>query len=96
VIQSFGHKATQDFYHGLDTRHARAIPTTIQKRALRLLGVLNDAHTLNDIQIYPGTRLERLHGDLDGFYSVRINQQWRLIFQWSTESPCHVRIIDYH
>ncbi len=63
---------------------------------MRKLDVLNAAHSLQDMRSPPGNRLEALRGDLQGYYSVRINNQWRLIFQWEDGNASEVRIVDYH
>jgi proteic killer suppression protein len=60
------------------------------------LDVLNAAHRLVDLQAPPGNRLEALKGDLDGFFSVRVNDQWRLIFRWDNNNAVDVALLDYH
>ena len=60
------------------------------------LDVLNAAQVLEDLRSPPGNRLEALHGDLRGFHSIRINNQWRIIFRWQTSEAHEVRIVDYH
>jgi proteic killer suppression protein len=57
---------------------------------------LNRAARLDDLRAPPGNRLEALRGDLAGSYSIRINDQWRIVFRWTTEGPCDVEIVDYH
>lgn len=64
--------------------------------ALRKLQLINRASDLNDLRVPPGNHLEALGGDLDGFYSIRINQQWRVIFRWVDGDAFDVQIIDYH
>ena len=64
--------------------------------ALRKLIQLNQAAVLGDLAVPPGNRLESLRGDLSGFHSIRINDQWRIVFQWTPSGPAQVAILDYH
>jgi proteic killer suppression protein len=68
----------------------------IARRAKRKLEAINAASGLSDLAVPPSNRLERLRGDLRGFYSIRINQQWRVIFRWRDGESHKVRIMDYH
>jgi proteic killer suppression protein len=72
------------------------LPGEIQERARRKLRMLNQARIVEDLQIPPGNRLEQVKGKLAGFWSIRINQQWRVIFRWEDGSKYEVKIIDYH
>ena len=72
------------------------MPTQIIDSALYKLDILNSAHALKDLQSPPGNRLEALRGDYAGFHSIRINDQWRIIFQWQDGNVHDVQIIDYH
>ena len=96
MIVSFGDRGTSDLFHGNSTRRARAIPTQIAEMALYKLDVINAAQTLDDLRSPPGNRLEALRGDLRGFHSIRINQQWRIIFRWAENGAHDVKIVDYH
>lgn len=69
---------------------------TVSKIALRKLDMLNYAKDLDDLKAPPGNRLESLKGDLHGYFSIRINDQWRIIFRWTLKGPSEVEIIDYH
>ena len=93
MIESFGDPATESIYRGL---RVRGLPGDIQERARRKLRMINQARIVEDIQVPPGNRLEQLKGNLAGFWSIRINQQWRVIFRWKDGSKHEVRIIDYH
>jgi len=62
----------------------------------RKLDMLQYAHVLDDLRSPPGNRLELLKGNLTGFYSIRVNDQWRIIFEWSHRGPEKVKIVDYH
>lgn len=93
MIESFGDSATESIYCGL---RVRGLPGEIQERARRKLRMINQARIIQDLQIPPGNRLEQMKGDQAGFWSIRINQQWRVIFRWEDGSKKDVRIIDYH
>lgn len=96
MIQSFGNKIAEDIYHGDKSRNARKLPAVLHGKARRLLDQLNAAPSLNFMRIPPGNRLEKLAGDLESFWSIRINDQWRVIFRWEDEDALDVSIIDYH
>ena len=96
MITSFGNKATADLFNGIDSRESRKIPSEIIRIALKKLDILNAAEQLQELNIPPGNRLEALKGNLKGFYSIRINSQWRIIFQWDNGNVSQVEIIDYH
>jgi proteic killer suppression protein len=93
VIESFADSATESIYCGL---RIRGLPGDIQERARRKLRMINQARIVEDLKVPPGNRLEQLKGNLNGFWSIRINQQWRVIFRWQDGSKHDVRIIDYH
>lgn len=69
---------------------------SLRKIAARKLDMLDYAHVLDDLKSPPGNRLEALKGNLKGFYSIRINDQWRIIFKWTAQGPDEVEIMDYH
>jgi len=96
MILSFGNQATEDIFNGEDTRAARRIPSGVWPAACRKLDMLNAAYTLQDLKAPPGNRLEKLRGGLAAFYSIRINDQFRIIFRWSDGTAADVRITDYH
>jgi proteic killer suppression protein len=96
VIASFGDRATADLYHGARTRRVRRFPPDVAPVAQRKLDMLNAAHTLADLRSPPGNRLEALRGDWRGFHSIRINEQWRVVFRWAEFQAHDVRVIDYH
>ena len=95
VIASFGDKATADLFHGVASKAARQW-SEIEKVALRKLDMVNAAHVLDDLKVPPGNRLEALKGDLAGYHSIRINQQFRVVFRWKDGAAHEVRIVDYH
>ena len=96
MITSFGNQATSDLFNGINSRDSRKIPSEISQKALNKLDILNAVETLEELKSPPGNRLEALKGDLKGFYSIRINNQWRIIFQWQNGNVSQVQIIDYH
>ncbi|MGI0482023.1 type II toxin-antitoxin system RelE/ParE family toxin [Geminocystis sp. CENA526] len=96
MIISFGDKSTADLFNGINSRETRKIPSEITKKALNKLDILNAVETLDELKSPPGNRLEALKGNLKGFYSIRINSQWRIIFQWHNGNVSQVQIIDYH
>lgn len=93
MIKSFLDSETEQFYI---TGKSKKIPSTIHKVALRKLDYINSATTLNDLRVPPANNLEKLQGNLDGFYSIRINIQYRIIFRFENENVYDVQIIDYH
>ena len=96
MIVSFGGKATSDLFNGVSSRAVRSLPNQIHETALYKLDVLNAAQVLDDLRSPLGNRLERLRGDLKGFHSIRINNQWRIVFRWVENSAHDVQIMDYH
>jgi proteic killer suppression protein len=92
MIHSFACKQTEAIWRG--ERSAR-LPGELQQLARRKLRMLANAHTLDDLRVPPSNRLEKLRGDLSGWYSVRINLQWRLCFRWQ-DGAHQVRMVDYH
>jgi proteic killer suppression protein len=93
MIISFGSKETQNIWKGI---LSHKISIEIQQVARRKLRMLNNAQTLHDLKVPPSNRLEKLTGNLKGFYSIRINDQWRVIFKWKTCQVTDAEIVDYH
>jgi proteic killer suppression protein len=93
VIRSFLDRDTERVWCGT---LSRKLPRDIQSRALMKLQQLNAAGSLDDLRIPPGNRLERLAGDRAGQWSVRINDQWRICFDWHAGNAYEVEICDYH
>ncbi|HTR04951.1 MAG TPA: type II toxin-antitoxin system RelE/ParE family toxin [Thermoanaerobaculia bacterium] len=96
VIVSFGDAATEDVYNGESSGRTRRFGPEVQKAAIRKLDMLNAAHSLEDLKMPPGNRLEALKGSLSGCHSIRVNDQWRLVFRWNEGFARDVRLIDYH
>jgi toxin HigB-1 len=97
MIRSFLDKGTADIYHGKTSGQARkTVPRNLMPVAIRKLEMLDAAFLLDDLKIPPRNRLESLSGNLKGYYSIRINNQYRIIFKWSQVGPENVKITDYH
>ena len=96
MILDFGDQTTEDVFNGGDTKAARRVPKAFWPVARRKLDMINAAHELKDLRVPPGNRLERLKGSLSEYHSIRVNDQFRVIFQWSGNNANQVRIVDYH
>jgi len=96
VIVSFGDRGTEDLFHGTKSRAVTSIPSDVRRTALRKLDMLAAATRLEDLRAPPGNRLEALRGDLAGQHSIRVNDQWRIVFRWTAQGPVDVTIVDYH
>lgn len=92
MIKDFRCKDTQALYEGGNPRRFRAFKV----QAERKLQMLDSAVELMDLRSPPGNRLEKLSGNREGLWSIRINGQWRICFTWENETPCQVEIVDYH
>jgi len=93
MIQSFGSKETEKIWNGI---RSKKLPDEIQHIARRKLRMLNNSVNLNDLIIPPFNNLEKLKGELKDYHSIRINDQWRIIFHWENGHSFNVEIIDYH
>jgi proteic killer suppression protein len=96
VIRNFEDQAAEDLFNGRDTKAARRLPKSLWKSAGRKLEMLDTARSLAELAALPGNRLEKLHGDLANSYSIRINDQFRVIFRWENVNAFDVWIADYH
>ncbi len=96
MIITFLSQATRDIYDGSESKYARRIPLSIWKVAQRKLDMLNAAHSLHDLKSPPANRLEALKGNRRGKYSIRINDQYRLVFEFRDGNAYEVEIADYH
>lgn len=93
MIISFGSKDTENIWQG---NRVKKIPMEIQKLGRRKLRMLNNSQNIADLRIPPSNRLERLKGKAKDYYSIRINDQWRIVFKWQNDHAHEVEIIDYH
>ena len=92
MIHSFSDKDTEELFNSEKNRRFSAIARV----ALRKLIQMNQARALFDLAVPPGNRLEPLKGDWAGYHSIRINDQWRIVFRWTDSGPEQVAIVDYH
>ena len=93
MIISFGTKDTEKIWEG---EKVKRIPIEIQNIGRRKLRMLNNSQNIADLRIPPSNRLEKLAGKGKEFYSIRINDQWRIVFRWENNQAADVEIIDYH
>jgi proteic killer suppression protein len=93
MIVSFGSKETEKIWDGI---RVGKLSNDIQGITRRKLRMLNNSQNLMDLKIPPSNKLEKLHGNLKDFYSIRINDQWRIIFKWQSGNAFEVTIVDYH
>lgn len=91
MILSFGSKDTQKIWEG---ERIKKMPLEIQEIGKRKLRMLNNSQNINDLQVPPSNRLKKLQGK--DFYSIRINDQWRIVFKWANGNATEVEIMDYH
>jgi proteic killer suppression protein len=93
MIESFKSKETEKIWNQI---FSRSFPKEIQRIALRKLVLINQSTSLNDLNIPPSNRLEKLSKERKGQYSIRINDQWRICFTWREGNAFQVEIVDYH
>jgi len=93
MIVSFGSKITEKIWSG---ERVKSIPQEIQQIGRRKLRMLNNSQSIIELKIPPSNRLEKLSGKLKNFYSIRINDQWRIVFKWEGNNAKEVEILDYH
>ena len=91
MIKEFGDKESEKIWNGLSSKK---LPIDIQNVARRKLRMINNSNDINDLRIPPANRLEKLKGKLSNYYSIRINNQWRIIFIWENNDAYDVKIID--
>lgn len=93
MIISFRDEVTESIFNGFCVK---SLSAEIVKTAYRKLWVLNSAESLNDLKIPPSNHLEKLQGNRNGQFSIRINKQWRICFTWKNGNAYNVEIVDYH
>jgi len=96
MIESFGNALAEDLFDDRHSKITRSFPAELRRAARRKLLYLHDASELKDLRVPPGNRLERLKGNRTGFYSIRINDQWRVVFRWTGGNKFDVQVVDYH
>ena len=93
MIRSFKDRVTEGIWLG---EAVRTLPLEVQRRARRKLRMLNNAQSLIDLRVPPGNRLEALEGDRAGYFSIRVNDRWRICFSWREGDAFEVEVVDYH
>ena len=93
MIKTFANKETEKLFQ---REVSRVLPSDIQRKARLKLEILDAVERLDDLKVPPGNRLEKLSGNREGQYSIRVNQQWRICFQWKDGDCYEVEIVDYH
>jgi proteic killer suppression protein len=93
MVKSIRDAETENIFR---RERSRKLPPDIQQPAYRKLRFLHNAQDLNDLRIPPSNRLEKLKGDRQGQYSIRINDRWRICFKWRANDAYEVEIVDYH
>lgn len=93
MIRSFKDADAERLFNG---EHGRRLPADLQRVAARKLEMLDAATSLRTLFVPPGNRLEKLRGDRVGWYSIRVNDQWRICFRWLESNAFDVEIVDYH
>ena len=96
MILGFGDRTAEDLFHGVNSKDARKVPIQIWAVAARKLDMLNAARAIQDLLKPPGNRLEALKENLAGFHSIRVNDQYRVVFKWANVNAEDVKILDYH
>lgn len=93
MIKSFGDKESEKIWNGI---RSKKLPGEVQNVARRKLRMINNAQDIHDLRIPPANRLEKLKGDMSKYHSIRINNQWRIIFEWFNNDAYGVSMVDYH
>jgi len=93
MIFSFGNTETEKVWNGV---RIKKLPMEIQSIGRRKLRKLNNSINLTDLRVPPSNRLEKMSGKLKDFYSIRINEQWRILYKWQSGNASEVKIIEYH
>ena len=96
MIQGFGNRLAEDLYNDRKTQVTRKFPSELHRTARRKLLYIHDAAQLRDLRVPPGNRLEALKGSWKGFHSIRINNQWRIVFSWKNGHADEIQLVDYH
>ena len=96
MIRGFGNQLTEDLYYDRKTKATRSFPAELRRIARRKILFLHDAAELRDLRSPPGNKLEALRGDRKGSHSIRINDQWRVVFVWKGSDAYEVALVDYH
>ena len=95
MIRSFADKLTAEAFYGVGSARTRRIPADLMKTLHRKLAQVDAAARIDDLRVPPGNALEALKGDRVGFHSIRVNDQWRIVFRWTDSGPAEVAMVDY-
>jgi proteic killer suppression protein len=96
MIVSFANKLAEDLFEDKNSKEVRSFPNELHRAARRKVLYLHDAAELVDLKVPPGNKLEALKGDRAGYHSIRINNQWRIVFRWNNGNAEDVSVEDYH
>jgi proteic killer suppression protein len=96
MIESFGNRVAEDLFHDRRSKETRAFPPELLRVARRKVLYLHDAADIEDLRVPPGNRLEALKGRSKGMYSIRINDQWRVVCRFERGNAMDVAVVDYH
>lgn len=96
MVVSFANKLAEDLFEDRKSKEVRKFPHELHRVARRKILYLHDAFELSDLKVPPGNKLEALKGDLVGYHSIRINDQWRVVFRWNNGNAEEVSVVDYH
>lgn len=96
MIESFGSALAEDLFFDRTSKATRAFPPELRRIARRKILYLHDAAELTDLRVPPGNRLEALKGKWKGYFSIRVNDQWRVVFRWQAGHAADVQVLDYH
>ena len=96
MIKNFKSKSARDVYDGIDSRYTRKVPKELHERTRRLLDQINAAPSIKVLRKPPSNKLEKLSGKFKEFWSLRINDQWRIVFCWDENNASDVDVVDYH
>jgi proteic killer suppression protein len=96
LINNFADKTARDVYDRTNSRYSRKLPRELHAKAQRLFDQINAAPSLEFLRVPPGNKLEKLVGNMKDEWSLRINNQWRIVFRWENNDAYDVKIVDYH
>lgn len=96
MIRNFADKICRDVFDGKNSRYSRKLPRKLHPKAQRLLDQINAAPSIDFLRVPPGNRLEKLSGNMEGEWSLRINDQWGIVFRWKNNDAYDLKIVDYH
>lgn len=96
MIRSFGDELTDNIFNGLSDRTTRRMDRELLRQIKRRLDVLNAAKRIEDLMLTPSNRFHSLSGNLEGYYAVSVNNQWRIVFSWENNEAHNVVLKDYH